>query len=130
MTNIKNLQMWNTICADARISVSKSFWGLRATAVYNPTNSVLDASVIELSPADGEHIRNILEAPSEELTKAVGDFHPKSVPNGNYLAEVCKSRDGAFLAIQLKHYIHMNYEPVTDVLIYDGDDARTIGKLF
>ncbi len=43
MANIKQLQMWNSICADARISISKSLFGLRTTAVYNPTNSVIDA---------------------------------------------------------------------------------------
>lgn len=60
MANIRNLQMWNTICSDARISVSKSLFGLRTTAVYNPTNSVLYARKIELSPADGEHLKRIL----------------------------------------------------------------------
>ena len=43
MANIKNLQMWNTICVDARISISKSLFGLHTTATYNPTNSVIDA---------------------------------------------------------------------------------------
>ncbi len=28
MSNIKNMQMWNDICADARISISKSLFGL------------------------------------------------------------------------------------------------------
>ena len=130
MANIKNLQMWNTICADARISVSKSLFGLRTTAVYNPTNSVLDASIIELSPADGGYVKSILESPKEELSKAIGDFRPKPVANGNYIVEVCKSRDGGFLAVLLKQFIHMNYEPVTDVFIFEGEGARTVGKLF
>jgi hypothetical protein len=56
MANIKHLQMWNNICADARVSVSKSLFGLRTTAVYNPTNSVIDVQTIELSPSDGEHV--------------------------------------------------------------------------
>ena len=122
--------MWNTICADARISVSKSFFGLRATAVYNPTNSVLDASIIELSPADGGHVKTILDSPKEELTNAIGNFRPQPVVNGNYIVEVCKSRDEAFIAVLLKQFIHMNYEPVTDVFIFEGEDARTVGKLF
>lgn len=128
MANIKNLQMWNTICADARISISKSFFGLRTTAVYNPTNSVLDTRVIELSPADGGHVKNILE--QENISQAVGDFHPKPVANGNYIVEVCNSRDGEFLAIQLKQFIHMNYEPVTEVLIFEGNEAHAIMKMF
>ena len=40
MANIKNLQMWNDICADARISISKSMLGLKTTATYIPTQRV------------------------------------------------------------------------------------------
>lgn len=130
MANIKHLQMWNSICADARISVSKSLFGLRTTAVYNPTNSVIDARTVELSPADGEHVRRILSSPREDLAQVIGDFRPKPVSNGNYMAEVCISHDGAFAAILLHQFIRMNYEPVTDVLVFEGDDSRTITKLF
>ena len=45
MANIKNLQMWNTICTDARISISKSMLGLRTTATYIPSNSVIDVNL-------------------------------------------------------------------------------------
>ena len=46
MANIKTLQMWKDICADARISVSKSMLGRKTTAVYEPTQSVIDAYTI------------------------------------------------------------------------------------
>ena len=130
MANIKHLQMWNSICADSRISVSKSLFALRTTAVYIPTNSVIDARTIELSPADGEHVRHILSSPREDLAQLVGDFRPKPVTNGNYMVEVASSRDKAFLAVQLQQFVRMSYEPVTDVLIFEGDEARIITKLF
>ena len=131
MANIKHLQMWNTICADARIGISKSLFGLRSTAVYNPTNSVIDARTVELSPADGEQVRHILSSSNaQDLAQAIGDFRPKPVVNGNYMAEVCASRDGAFLAILLQQFTRMSYEPVTDVLIFENDEARAIAKLF
>jgi hypothetical protein len=130
MANIKNLQMWKTICADARISVSKSFMGLRTTAVYVPSNSVLDVKTIEYSPADGDHLKRILESPIDRFASAIGDFHPKSIVNGNYMAEVCASRDGAFVAVQLLQFTHMSYEPVTDVLTFEGKAARAIMQLF
>ena len=122
--------MWNSICADARIGISKSLFGLRSTAVYNPTNSVIDARTIELSPADGEQVRRILSSSRENLAQAIGNFRPKPVVNGNYMVEVCTSRDGAFLAILLQQFTRMSYEPVTDVLIFENDEARTIAKLF
>ena len=52
MANIKNLQMWNSICADARISISKSMFGLRTTATFSPTNSVIDANTFEYRHAE------------------------------------------------------------------------------
>ena len=130
MANIKKWQMWNTICADVRVSVSKSLFGLRTTATYNPTNSVIDAKSFEYSPTDGERLMNLLLTPYDKLTAAIGDFHPKATVNGNYMVEMCLSRDGAFLAIQLFQFIRMSYEPVTDVLIFDGDNAKTLNSLF
>ena len=130
MANIKNLQMWNDICADARISISKSVLGLKTTATYVPTQSVLDARTVEYTPQDGDHIRRILEAPVDELAKAIGDFRPKEVPNGNYMLEVAHSRDGQFVALLLQQYTRMSYEPVTKTLFYEGDAAKIISKLF
>jgi len=46
------------------------------------------------------------------------------------MAEVCASRDGAFLAVQLHQFTRMSYEPVTDVLLFEGDDARVMKQLF
>ena len=132
--------MWNTICADARVSVSKTLFGLRTTAVYTPTNSVIDARTIELSPADGEHVKRILNSipePDSEcglscdvIARAIGGFRPKPVANGNYMVELSVSRDGAFLAVQLLQFLHLSYEPVTGVFVFEGDNARAVGKMF
>lgn len=130
MANIKNLQMWDSICADARISISKSLFGLRTTATYNPTNSVVDAKTYEYSPADGERLKRLLETSREKLSEAIGDFRPKATVNGNFMAEVCASDDGAFLAVQLFQFIRMSYEPVTEVLFFEGTDAKALGQLF
>ncbi len=130
MANIKNMQMWQTICADDRISISKSLFGLRTTTIFEPTDSIIDANRLEYSPADGERIRRILEAPREKLAITIGNFHPTPISCGNYKADVCASRDGAFLALQLFQYVKLGYEPVTDVLIFEGNEAATISKLF
>lgn len=130
MSNIKNLQMWKDICNDARISVRKSMFGLRTTAVYNPSGSIIDAMVLELTSNDGEQLRRILCASSDECEKMIAGFHPKSVLNGNYMAEVCTSRDGAFLAIMLMQFSILNYEQVTEALIFEAEEAALLGKLF
>ena len=130
MANIKNLQMWNDICADARISISKSMLGLKTTATYVPTQSVIDARTIEYTPQDGDRIRRILESSVNELAKAIGDFRPKEIPNGNYLLEVARSRDGQFVALLLQQFTRMSYEPVTKTLVFEGEAAKVISQLF
>ena len=130
MANIKNMQMWKSICADDRISISKSLFGLRTTATFSPTNSRLDANTFECSLADGERLKRLLDTPREKLAAAIGDFRPKATANGNYMAEVFASRDGAFLAVQLHQFTRMSYEPVTDMLLFEGDDARAVSQLF
>ena len=130
MANIKNLQMWSDICKDPRVNISKSFFGLKTTVTYVPTQSIIDALIFQYSPEEGRRLRDLLETPVEELEKAIGDFHPKDISNGNYLLEVCLSRDGQFVALMLKQFSQMNYEPITKVLVYEGDAAKTISKLF
>ena len=130
MANIKNLQMWNDICADARISISKSMLRLKTTATYVPTQSVIDARTIEYTPQDGDRIRRILESSVNELAKAIGDFRPKEVPNGNYMLEVARSHDGQFVALLLQQFTRMSYEPVTKTLLFEGEAAKVISQLF
>lgn len=130
MSNIKNLQMWNDICADARIGISKSLFGLKTTAVYKPTDSVIDARTIEYTPQDGDHLRRILSASHENLSEAIGDFRPKEVANGNYMLEVIRSRDGQFAGLLLQQFSRMSYEPVTEALFFEGEDARVVSRLF
>ena len=122
--------MWKDICADARISVSKSMLGLKTTAVYNPTQSVIDVRTYEYSPQDGDRLRHILSSHKKDAAEAIDGFRPKEVPNGNYMLEVAHSRDGQFVALLLNQFQRMSYEPVTSTLIFEGVDAQIISKLF
>ena len=130
MANIKNLQMWNEICADAFISVRKSMLGLKTTVVYVPTQSVIDARTIEYSPQDGDRLRRILSTPREDLAEVINGFRPKEVPNGNYMLEIARSRDGQFVALLLQQFMQMSYEPVTSTIFFEGVDAQIISQLF
>ena len=130
MANIKNLQMWHTICNDTRISIQKSWFGLSTTAIYNKTNSVIAAQIFEYSPEDGEKLKTILESPRGQLDNAIGDFHPNKTVNGNYMVEVCVSQDGEFVAVLMNQFIRLGYEPVSDVLIFEGKEAQAILRLF
>lgn len=122
--------MWNTICTDAHVSVSKSLFGLRTTATYKPTNSVIEARTIELSREDGERLKNILTGSHKNLAEAIDNFHPEQVSYGNFMAEVCASRDSAFVAVLLLQFLQLSYEAVTDVLIFEGEDAQAVKQMF
>ena len=130
MANIMNLQMWNSICNDLRIKISKSFWGMRTKAVYKKTGSEIKAMTLEFSPSDGEHLKSILNTPNDEMEKTIGDYRPKPIVNGNYMIEICISEDREFIALQLFQFNRLNYEPVSHLLLLEGKDAKIIGKMF
>ena len=130
MANIKNLRMWDDIRNDSRVSVRKTMLGLKTTAIYQKTQSIIEAKTIEYTPQDGDRLRSILEAPVEKMEETIGDFHPSQVPNGNYLTELCSSQDGEFVALMLFQFQRMSYEPVTPVIIFEGKEAQVVRKIF
>ena len=130
MSNIKNLQMWKNICADARVGISHSFFGLKTKVEYIPTDSVIDARTIEYSQQDGEKLKMILISCQDGQMDSIGDFHPREITNGNYQLEVCQSRDGQYVCLLLKQFLRMSYEPVTDVLVFEGDKAQAVSCIY
>lgn len=130
MANIKNMRMWESICNDTRIHIEKKMFGLRTLATYTKSGSEIEAVILEYSPNDGTRLKQLLELPVSKLAVAMGHFRPRATVNGNYMLELCRSKDGAFLALMLKQYLNMVYEPVTNVFIYESEDAKTVGMLF
>ena len=130
MANIKNLQMWNSICDNSRISVKSSMFGLKTTAIYLPTHSTIKAETLEYSPETGDKLKRIIESPKDQLDKAIGLFRPQPTVNGNYMLEKLSSQDGQFVALQLLQFHQLSYEPVTEVLFFEGKDAEVVNKLF
>ena len=130
MANIKNLRMWDDIRNDSRVSIRKTMLGLKTTAIYQKTQSIINTKTIEYTPQDGDRLRSILETPVEKLEEAIGDFHPSPVPNGNYLTELCSSQDGVFVALMLLQFQRLDYEPVTPVIIFEGKEAQVVRNIF
>ena len=129
MANITSLQIWDEICTDARLCVSKSLFGLRTTVTYRPTGSKLDANIAGYSPADGAQLKRIIENFHESNVKDLGNFRPKPVLNGNYQVEVCASQDGEYLAVMMYQFIHLGYEPVTGMHTFEGEKARLLKQI-
>ncbi len=65
-----------------------------------------------------------------DIESAIGNFHPKEVANGNYMLELALSEDGNYLALLLHQFTQLSYEPVTQMLTFEGNEAQTISKLF
>lgn len=129
MANIKSLRMWKDICADTRIYVSKSWLGFKTLAKCASTGSVIDAKKIELSQQEGDSLCRVLHSSTETLLKAVENLHLNETPNGNYILEACVSRDGTYVALLLLQYKQLDYESVTDVLVYEGESAQIISRI-
>ena len=130
MANIKNLQMWNSICDNSRISVKSSMFGLKTTAIYLPTHSTIKVETLEYTPETGDKLKRIIESPKDQLDKAIGTFRPQPTVNGNYMLEKLSSLDGQFTALQLLQFHQLSYEPVTEVLVFEGKDAEVVNRLF
>ena len=90
----------------------------------------MKASTIEYAPQTGEKLKQIIEAPNDQLDQEIGTFHPQPTVNGNYMLEKLSSEDGLFTILLLLQYHNFNYEPVTDAHIYKDDDAKTINRMF
>ena len=130
MANIKNMQMWKTICDNHRISVKSSLFGLKTTAIYLPTQSTIKAETLEYNPETGDKLKHIIESPKDQLDKAIGLFRPQPTVNGNYLLEKLSSEDGQFTALQLLQFRQLSYEPATEIVIFEGKEAEIVNKLF
>ncbi|MBO7637051.1 MAG: hypothetical protein J6S89_10805 [Paludibacteraceae bacterium] len=130
MANIKSLQMWNDICADARVCISKSWFGLKTVVKCASTGSVIEPKKVQLDQQDGDRLQRILRTSSENLTQAVENFHLKESYNGRYILESCVSKDGMYVAMLLLQFKNFDYEPVTDVVVYEGENAKIISQIF
>ncbi len=122
--------MWNDICADARIYISNSWFGLKTIVKCASTGSVIEPKKVQLDQQDGDRLQRILRTSSENLNQAVENFHLKESYNGRYILESCISKDGTYVAMQLLQFKSIDYEPVTDVLIYEGEEAKVISRIF
>lgn len=128
MANIKRMRMGSTICADARIDIKKGFLGLFTKYIYRPTESLLEAYELELSPEQGGRLLRILQG--EQPAQHMEGVCLKPIDNGSYLLEAVRSQDGQFAALHLLHWTQLNYEPVSPILIFEGDDAWKVSKTF
>ncbi len=130
MINLNKMWMADVIRKDERMEIRKSFFGLQTKVFYRPTGSVIKLDALEFSPANGAKLKNVLTEKGDKFHEAIMEFKGLGIVNGNYKLEMAVSSDGAFAALTLLQYRQLNYEPVTDVLFFDGGDAKSIHDVF
>jgi len=112
------------------ISVSKSFFGLKTSVVYNPTNSPVKGYTEQYSSEDGELIRKVLTCQPDQLAKQIEAAQGvKGASLGTMLLNACVSDDHQFVAMQLFRYSDNRYNAVTDVEVFEGEKAKLVAKL-
>ena len=93
----------------------------RSQLIYVPTESVIIAGSFYLDSLQLERVkRDLLDHPEADLSDV------KFVKSGNTRLDYVVSRDGNFVGAQLFQYIPYNFEPVTDVVCYEDEQAQNL----
>ncbi|MBR2249930.1 MAG: hypothetical protein IJ844_05455, partial [Prevotella sp.] len=122
--------MGKTIANNKHIRISKSFFGLSESIVYEPTSSRVRLIRNDYEQTDGARIQRLLALPVEKMSREMTDRGiPKSKAIGNYRLEGAVSDDRRFVALQLFQFSDFRYHPVCDPIFYEGEMAEVVSKL-
>lgn len=124
MASFKHMEIAPVVSAHEHIETKKGFLGLSTKVCYTPTRSEVDSIRNYYTPASGSAIQQfLLRFQSDPASAAKAALSLTTDPNGNYSLEMCVSRDGHFMALQLFRYSDLAYQPITEVRIYEGQEA-------
>lgn len=129
MTKFKNMEIAAAVAKNPHIFVKKSLWGLKTKVYYQPSYAEVDSVRRFYTMSSGSAIKRFLDEYSEG--KCSGKKKTITIEyddNGNYCLEMCSSRDGEFVAVQLFRYSDLSYNPVSDIVMYEGDRAHVLKR--
>ncbi|MBR1594182.1 MAG: hypothetical protein IJ692_04480 [Alloprevotella sp.] len=127
MPNIKKMEMAKALSAHRNVTVRHSLFGLVQTAVYEPTQSKLDAAQYYYTSEGGTRLEALLKSSEAALDKALGACaHLERRAVCNVRLDVCRSRDAQFVALQLFRYEDYLYQPAGEARFFEGDAAARI----
>lgn len=130
MASIEHLEMGAALAALPEISVKKSFFGLKTTVTYNPTNSNVKVMSNEYSPEAGDRLETILRSDPEVVAEMIAKKPIEKSSLGQVRLDACISDDKQFAAVQLLRFSNLNYAPSTKMVVYTGKAAEAIATLF
>ena len=130
MESINNMEIASSVVAHPNIFVKHGFLGFSTKLYYRPTLALVDCIRKYYPVATGDAIQQFLikfqcNPQCAENTKLSMNYDP----NGSYRLEMCVARDHQFIALQLSRYSDLDYNPVTDVSIFEEKEAELLCKV-
>lgn len=130
MASFKNMEIAPAVTAHEHIYVKQRFLGFSTKVYYKPTLSLVDCTRNYYTLSSGNEIQQfLLKFQSDPKCAEKTHLSMHYDPNGNYSLEMCASRDGLFVALQLFRYSELSYNAVTDIKIYEGKEAELLYRV-
>lgn len=113
------------------ITRKSTFFGLINRLVYAPTGSRLNFTSRYYAPILREELKELFALGDQVLEKRLAKMNRfEQAMNGNLLVECCVSADKQFVALQLKHFEQIDYQPISEVRFLQGDAAKHAAIVF
>jgi hypothetical protein len=131
MENISKMEMANALFNKPYIKTDKKFFGFKTNVTYTRTNSPVVGICLDYSPTEGQKVKEIVEAPSNDLEATIQRIgHPKTSDNGNFRLNICYSKDCEFAVLQLQQFSGFEYHNVGGIRFAEGDEAHKLLAVF
>lgn len=131
MSSFKNMGIAPAVAANPNIIVKSGFLGLNTRVYYRPTfarvKSIRDYYTVE----SGHFLQQFLTKFQNDPNSAtkIPELDLETNPNGNYCLEICASVDSQFVALQLLRFSDLAYNPITDLMVYEGPEAEMLCRV-
>ena len=113
------------------ITRKSTFFGLFNRLVYAPTDSQIRFTSRYYAPILREELKELFALGDQVLEKRLAKMNRfEQAMNGNLLVECCVSADKQFVALQLKHFEQIDYQPISEVRFLQGESAMQAAKVF
>ena len=120
-----------SVALQSYITRKSTFFGLINRLVYAPMDSRLNFTSRYYAPILREELKELFALGDQVLEKRLAKMNRfEQAMNGNLLVECCVSADKQFVALQLKHFEQIDYQPISEVRFLQGESAMQAAKIF
>lgn len=126
----ENIGLWTIVADHQDITRQSKFFGLINNLTYNPTDSRLKHRDNYYLPKFGNELKDLfLKSEAAIIQQAGKGSHLEDTMNGNFQLEICYSADRQFVAMRLRQFISLQYNPITDVRFFTADAAQAVCRI-